>query len=291
MISIASGKGGVGKSFISSNLGFLLAKTGKRVILADMDVGGADLHILFGIFKPQWTMGDFLQKKIDSLDEAVIDIEACENLYLLPGAGDTLLTANPGYAAKQRLINNINNLQADIVILDIGAGTNYHALDFFLMANYCLVVTNPEPTAVFDAYKFIKLAAIRSALSYFVNNSKIGSDLATEDFSSIEQILELLNVSGEEAKDEAVRAMQGFSPMLLLNKARGNNQNFNSVQLRKILKQYVGSDLQILGEVPNDKNVEKMVNTYSPLAMSLPACAASRALKIAAHKLQQTISS
>ena len=60
IISIASGKGGVGKSVIAANLALLLAKKGKRVTLADLDVGGADIHILFGLMNPPLTLTDFL---------------------------------------------------------------------------------------------------------------------------------------------------------------------------------------------------------------------------------------
>lgn len=289
LISIASGKGGVGKSFIASNLGYLLAEKGKRVVLADMDVGGADLHILFGIFKPKYNMGHFLQKDIKKLEEAIVPVDISENLFLLPGAGDTLETANPGYPAKKKLISNLRKLEADIVILDIGAGSHYHALDFFLMADHHLVVTNPEPTAIFDAYKFIKLASIRSALSYVMKRSDTASELTKKDFSSVEEILALLDESEENAKEEAKQAMKKFEPMLLINKSKNINGSFNSTKLRNLLKEYVGNDLHVLGEIPVDRNIDKTISSFIPLSMNSPSCMASKALKLTTHKLEQRL--
>lgn len=289
IVSIASGKGGVGKSFVASNLGYLLAEKGKRVVLADLDVGGADLHILFGIFKPKHHLGHFLQKDIKQLDDALIDIEFSKNLYLLAGAGDTLETANPNYAAKNKLMNHIRKLEADVIIVDIGAGVNYHALDFFLMADHHLVVTNPEPTAIFDAYKLIKLASIRNALSFFMKRGDTAKELEKKDFSSIDEILDILKLSDEDSKKAAKEAMKTFEPMLLINKSKTENGQFNSNQLKKILKQYVGNDLHVLGEVPVDKNIDKAINSYMPLVMSAPRSMATKALKITAHKLEQKI--
>ena len=72
IISVASGKGGVGKSIVSGNLGLVLAKMGKRVVLVDLDVGGADLHILFGLLYPSTTLSDFLTRRIDTLEGVTI---------------------------------------------------------------------------------------------------------------------------------------------------------------------------------------------------------------------------
>ena len=69
VISIASGKGGVGKSVIAANLALLLAKKGKRVTLADLDIGGADIHILFGLMNPPLTLTDFLNHRVERLED------------------------------------------------------------------------------------------------------------------------------------------------------------------------------------------------------------------------------
>ena len=130
LISVASGKGGVGKSVVSTNLALALAKTGRSVLLADLDVGGADAHILFGQLNPPVTLTDFLNKRVSRLDDVALPVAFHPALRLIAGTGETLATANMPYARKKRLMNHFQRLDADVVVIDIGAGTSYHALDF-----------------------------------------------------------------------------------------------------------------------------------------------------------------
>jgi hypothetical protein len=117
----------------------LLAKKGKRVTLADLDIGGADIHILFGLMNPPLTLADFLNRRVERLEDIAQALPVHSSLPLIPGTGDTLATANMSYAKKKRLIPHLKNLQTEIVIVNIGAGTSYHALDFFLMADDALL--------------------------------------------------------------------------------------------------------------------------------------------------------
>lgn len=181
LISVASGKGGVGKSVVSANLALALAKTGRQVLLADLDVGGADAHIMFGELNPSVTLTDFLDKRVSWLEDVAVPVTFHPNLRLVAGTGETLATANMAYARKKRLMKHFQDLEADVVVLDIGAGTNYHGLDFFLMADIHLAVATPQPTVVLDLYRFIKLAAIRRVLAYFLARSPMSEVLSNKD--------------------------------------------------------------------------------------------------------------
>ncbi len=286
ILSIASGKGGVGKSVVTSNLALLFARSGRRVVLADMDMSGANQHILFGLISPSSSITDFMTRQVDSLDEVMQPVELCPNLNLLPGTGDTLATANPSYGTKQRLIRHIKKLDADIVLIDIGAGANYHALDFFLMADHHIVVSTPDPTAIFDVYKFIKLAAIRRVLSIFLSRSVLGKELSQRDFSSIEEILDVISSSDtpdSNAKRLAEDSLLSFLPLLVMNRVGRSGARLNILQLRKVLRQYVGSALEVLGEIPSDPAVERSVATYLPVVDGAPRSPASSAL----HRVYQ----
>ncbi|MGZ8365259.1 MAG: P-loop NTPase, partial [Nitrospira sp.] len=161
VISVASGKGGVGKSVVSANLALVLAQKGKQVVLVDLDVGGADAHVLVGLLNPPFTLTDFLNHRIEQLDDLAHPLPIHPNLRIIPGTGDTLATANMAYSQKKRLIRNFQDIRADVIVVDIGAGASYHTLDFFLMADHHVAVATPDPTSVLDLYRFIKLAAIR----------------------------------------------------------------------------------------------------------------------------------
>ena len=144
IISIASGKGGVGKSTTVSNLGLVLARRGLSVVLIDLDVGGADLHIMFGELSPKVTLSDFLSRKVETLADTAMPLALCPKLRLIAGTGDTLRNTNPASQTKRRLERHIRELAADVILLDIGAGTNLHALDFFLWADVPVLVSTPR---------------------------------------------------------------------------------------------------------------------------------------------------
>jgi flagellar biosynthesis protein FlhG len=289
VISVASGKGGVGKSVVVGNLGLLLARRGRQVVLADLDVGGANLHILFGLFHPAATLTDFLNRTNDSLEAiAQAPFASLPNLRLLPGTGDTLATANMPYAKKKRLIRHLKDMPADVILVDIGAGTNYHALDFFLMADMHVAVATPDPTSVLDLYRFIKLAAIRRVLSAFVSKDPMADALSDRDFASVEEVLTVAGQTDEAGRELAARALEHFKPSLILNRTTGKSR-VNTLQLRKLLQEYVGGDLVVLGEIPEDEAVEQSVRAYLPVVDHAPTSPAAMAYGVIADHLMATI--
>lgn len=277
LISVASGKGGVGKSIVSANLALALAKIGRQVILADLDVGGADAHIMFGELNPRVTLTDFLHRRVNRLEDVAIPLTLHPNLRLIPGTGETLATANMAYAKKKRLMKQFQELRADAVVIDIGAGTNYHALDFFLMGDIHLAVATPEPTSVLDLYRFIKLAAIRRVLACFLARSPVSDILSNRDFHSVEEVMTVAGATDTEGRDIAAAALQSFRPGLIINRA-SNNSQVNTLYLRKILHQYVGGDLMLLGEIPEDPAVPQSVRKFLPVIEAAPTSLAAKSL-------------
>jgi flagellar biosynthesis protein FlhG len=290
VISIASGKGGVGKSVVSVNLALVLARNGKQVVLADLDVGGADAHVLVGLPNPTLTLTDFLTHRIESLDDLAQHLSIHPNLRIIPGTGDTLATANMAYSQKKRLIRNFQDIRADVIIVDIGAGTGYHALDFFLMADHHLAVATPDPTSVLDLYRFIKLAAIRRVLSMFVTRDVMAERLANRDYSSVKEVLDVAGKTDESGRAIAESTLRAFQPALVLNRVSGRAR-VNVPQLRKLLKEYVGGDLTLLGEIPEDPAMEQSIRAYIPVIQHAPASPAAVALEKAGEMLLQLLRS
>ncbi len=277
IVSVASGKGGVGKSMVVSNLGLLLAKKGLRVTLVDMDIGGANLHILFGMFQPPSTLTDFLTNTLTNLNEIAHPIPSLSSLKLIPGTGETLITANLQHAKKRRLIRHVQKLEADIVLIDVGAGTSYHALDFFLLADYYLAVATPDPTSVLDLYRFIKLAAIRKVLTAFLARDPVADALLDKDFHSITAVLEAVGRTSESGVGIAQEALKMFQPALILNRMTPKSR-INTLHLQHLLKQYVGTDLSILGNIPEDIHVQQSILKFLPVVELAPNSPATIAL-------------
>lgn len=284
IVSVGSGKGGVGKSVVAANLALLLAKRGKRVVLADLDVGGADAHILFGLLHPTLTLTDFIDRRVDRLEAIAQPVSAHSLLQIIPGTGETLATANLPYAKKKRLLRHFRQLQADIIIVDIGAGTNYHALDFFLMADCYLALATPDPTSVLDLYRFIKLAAIRRVLSAFLARDPVSEALSDHDFGSIEQVIDVVGNTDPHAREIAGKALRGFRPCLIVNRIAGRSR-INILHLKKLVQEYVGGDLSMLGEIPDDPAMGRAVRNFLPVVELEPASPSAQALEQTAEAL------
>jgi flagellar biosynthesis protein FlhG len=278
IISVASGKGGVGKSMVACNLALVLSKRGKTVTLVDLDTGGANLHILFGLFHPTTTLTDFLEHRTKTIQATTQKIPGFSNLSLIAGTGETLLTANLQFSKKKRLIAHLKKLEGDFVIIDVGAGTNYHVLDFFLCADQYITVATPDPTSVLDLYRFIKLAALRKVLSSYLARDPITRNLADNNFQSLDEILEAVGETNESGKHVAEHALQDFNPSLILNRMT-NGSRVNTLHLQQMVKDYIGTNLEVLGEIPDDPAVEQSVRKYLPVVEFSPQSPASLAFE------------
>jgi len=290
IVSIGSGKGGVGKSMLSSNLAVLLAGKGHKVTLIDLDAGGANAHIMFGVFKPERTLGDFMLRRIESLQDVTLELKAFNKLRLIPGMGESMYTANLPTGAKDKLLRHIRKLDSDFVIIDVGAGTNYNTLDYFMMADYNICISTPEPTAVLDLYRFVKLAVIRKALSVFLARDEIRKTIAKTNIQNIEQIFSLAEAAGEEKKSAAQEAVKKFRPLLVANRSGDKKKKIHMLQLQQLLRKYVGvQSITKLGEIPVDTTVEDSIGAFQPVVSYAPNSPAAKAIEQIASELLRII--
>ncbi|MBQ8013113.1 MAG: MinD/ParA family protein [Treponema sp.] len=154
IIAITSGKGGVGKSNLSVNMAIAYAQQGKKVILIDGDLGMANVNVLMNIV-PQYNLMQVINKQ-KTMQEIITDTEF--GIKFIAGANGFSKIANLtvdelDYFAKQfAMLGN-----ADIIIIDTGAGIANNVLQFVAAADEVYVVTTPEPTAITDAYGIIKI--------------------------------------------------------------------------------------------------------------------------------------
>lgn len=287
-ISVGSGKGGTGKSMVLSNLALQLARAGRKVCLVDLDLGGPDAHILFGLFKPKHTLTDFLNRKVDNIAETIHTFPAFGGLQMIPGTGDTLQTANMTYQQKQRLLRSLAEIETDVLLVDVGAGTSYHTLDFFMFTDIQICVTSPEPTAVMDFYNFLQLATIRRALSSFLSQADVSKEIREKKFDSLLEVLDMAEEVQPGAREKAQLALATFNPLLIVNKV-GAGTKLNLLKLRKMASQYLGIYLPDLGEIPYDEKVYEALRAYLPVTEIDATTPASRALIESSIKLGKVI--
>ena len=169
IITIASGKGGVGKTNVATNLAISFARMGKEVVLMDADLGLANVNVVLGII-PKYNLYNVLKGQ-KSISDILTDTP--EGVKLIAGASGFSQLADLNHDQKANFINEIEKLDfADLIIVDTGAGVSDNVLSFVLAADEILIVTTPEPTAITDAYGIIKTIATKrsdSSIKLIVN--------------------------------------------------------------------------------------------------------------------------
>lgn len=158
VIAVASGKGGVGKSNFTVNVALELNKMGNRVMILDADLGLANVDILLGI-NPQYNLSHVLKEEKDMRD---IITETEYGIKVIASGSGVKELVNLSNQQRNRFIEKMSELEdiVDILLIDTGAGISKNTLSFMYAADYSIVITTPEPTALMDAYGLIKVASL-----------------------------------------------------------------------------------------------------------------------------------
>lgn len=172
VIAITSGKGGVGKTNLAINLGIALHRHNQRVIIMDADLGLANVNVILGKI-PEFNLFHVM-KGLKRMDEVVINTNY--GIRFIAGASGFSQLANLSEESRVNMIKNLDQLNdADVVIVDTGAGVSNNVLSFVLAADEVIIVTTPEPTAITDAYGIIKAVSAETSnceLKLIVNRVK-----------------------------------------------------------------------------------------------------------------------
>ena len=274
MWSIGGGKGGTGKSFVTLSLGIRMARMGKKVVIIDADLGGANMHTLLGIRSPDLTLNDFLEKRADTLNQVCIGTPI-DNLNLISGGDDILNLANPKYSQKERIIRNLKKLEADYIFLDLGAGTSFNILDFFIYTPGKIIVVSPFPTSVQNAYGFIKSALYRKLSRLFARNNEILRlikrliDPGSEE--RINSTVELIAAVDKLDPASAVlmhKEVDAFKIKLIVNMTKSDENKKVGDIIKIVSDKYLGVDVEVLKTIPFDALVEKSILLTKPLLFS-----------------------
>lgn len=295
MWAIGGGKGGIGKSILTISLGIWLAKLNKKVIVVDADLGGADLNILLGIRYPSATLEDFINRKVDRLDDILIDTPL-ENMKLICGANDMLGIANPKYTQKMRLLRHLNNLSADFILLDLGSGTSYNVLDFFLYASGKIAVFAPQATSLQGVYGFIKSGILRRIQREFHQDetiltllTRLGSDVKEEKISSIGEMKRIVKQISEEKYIQLCQVIDDFDVRLVTNMVRRDDDIETSKVVQTVSEKYLDIHVTDFGYVKYDPEVEWSVNRMVPFLLDdAQSSAAESTYQIAYKMLEKT---
>lgn len=284
IIAIGGGKGGIGKSLVSASLGILLAESGRSTLMVDADFGGANLHTVLGVKPGKATLSDFIERRIEDFAEVVAPTKIA-GLSLVCGALDVVNAANLKYAQKARFLKEVTRYPADVVVLDLGAGTSYNTVDFFLVADLGLVVVTPEPTSIENAYRFIKTAFFRRLKhveNQFGIRHMVDTLMAEREQRSIRTPAELLRTLSQEDPDRGRALADEMAKMtfgLVVNQVRDSEDRKLAENVRSVCQQYFGFAPTLMGMLPHDAAVWQAVKRREAVVHAFPQSEVTAALR------------
>jgi len=291
--SVGGGRGGAGKSVVAANLGCALAMAGRSVALIDADSSGAGLHACFGMGRPSGSEGlaDLACGRLERLEDLAVET-GVDGLRLVSGAGEFLGSANPSYRQKQAIIDAIRDIDADCVIVDIGAGSSYNALDFFAVSKTGVIVFRPGADLARNAYIFLKNFVYRLLFRLFAGDERLigvlkeATDARRADsVKSVASLLDRLASVDVEAAARAASEITSYRPRLLLNMASSEDDLSSLDLFRSAAGQYLGVEAEPVGVLHSSPSVEAACRAGRPFMLEPEAAAAQQEISAVAAAL------
>ena len=245
VISVTSGKGGVGKSNTSVNIALQFQRQGKRVIIFDADFGLANVEVMFGAI-PQYNLYDLIYKGKNIRE--IITPGPLDIGFISGGSG--VIGLNNLYRDQiiylTKCISELNNL-ADFIIIDTGAGISDQVLEFVMASPEILLVTTPEPSSLTDSYSLLK--ALYRNPSFVQGGAKIH---------------------------------------VLANKVTSQEEGQSVFdKLNSVVSQFLHGDLDFIGVIPQDEQLERAVRQQKPVSLYAPKAPSTEAYDCLARNLAQ----
>jgi flagellar biosynthesis protein FlhG len=294
IIPVASGKGGVGKSLIAANLGVAFAQAGQRVVLADLDLGASNLHLVLGHQAPRSGIGAWLNDTRSDFSSVIADTDV-RGLRFIPGDTEIPGTANLKAYQLKALVKRLFALkdEADILILDLGAGTHQSILDFFLLSGQGIVVSAPAVTAVLNAYVFLKNTVFRLMYTVFGKGTKarVYLEQARKDNSGGPQKLYIPRMLPEIQKidpasyNKFMIRIAALHPRLIMNMIDDPKDADVAMKIRRSCEEYLDLRIEHLGVVYRDGIQDTALSSRLPVLLYKPQSILSQAIYRIADKI------
>ncbi len=261
--AIGGGKGGTGKSFVTSALGMNLAFRGKKVTLIDADLGGANLHTFLKIKKPRYSLTDFFEKQVP-LSEIIRSTDI-PNLWFITGDVGSLDTTGVRYAQKLKLYRHIKTISSDYVLIDLGAGSGHNTIDTFLVADKMIVVTKPEITALENLYMFIKKALFRRLNQLLTDHGmrdaarKAWQQRKTKDIKNIKDLIEHIKEISPGTRALVEKSLADFKLFIVMNEVKESEHIDTGFSTKSVIHKYFGIDARYSGYIQYNEFFWKFV--------------------------------
>lgn len=275
LVAVGGGKGGVGKSFLSSNLGIFLANMGFSTYVIDCDLGAPNIHTTLGEPPPALNLHQYLSGQTKDLADCAVSTNFAK-LRLISGSNDHMDRANISLEEQSRLLSAIHSLKADFTILDLSAGTHTSTLDFFNMAHRHLITLTPDPTSIENAYRFMRASFYRhikryerqleleqTVLELMSNSDKNGIKVPGDLMSAIVK-------ANPERGGQLKKIMSEFEFELIVNQCRSRKDALVGESIEAVSRRYFGIPCSLLGYLDYDNAVWHALRKRKPLILEFP---------------------
>jgi len=291
VIAVGGGKGGVGKTFLSSNLAAAAAAAGWRVVAVDTDLEGANLHTWLGVAAPPLSLADFAAEREHDVAKLLVDTPHPGVRLIAATHGNLGAHAQPEAARRVELLRGLRGLPCDFVFLDCGAGAHPATVDYFLAGDEGILVMHPEPTSVENAYAFLRAAFYRRmqlAMQKHDVRELVREAMDQRNARGIRTPLDLLRevetMDPEEGRRFAV-SLRGFRPRIVVNEVATAEDVKLGFSVRSVCQRFFGIEVEYLGYINRDDAVREAVQKRRPLLEVRPQSDAGIYLKRIARKL------
>jgi len=291
IIPVASGKGGVGKTFLTANLAIALAEQGMTTLAVDLDLGGSNLHTFLGLPNQYPGVGDFLKARVSELEDLIVPT-GMDNLGFLAGQGRTPFLANIPYAQKIRLMQRIRRLPAQYILLDLGAGTAFNTLDFFRMTQHGVVVTTPDYPAIMGMLGFLKHGCLRNLVRTFSKHPPVRECIEalfrqpmSDHQITVEHIRREVARVDPQTGETVARLTQNLRPRVIFNRGEHPEEMNATAKIDETLRNVLSMEVDYFGFVCEDPEIRQCLKQGVPFLSCQKNRPASKALRQIADRV------
>ena len=292
VLAVGGGRGGVGKSTLAVNLAVYFAQLGRAVILVDADPSGAELHTHFGL-SPQL----FDPNSDDNLDAELRTVATpVPGLLLMPQLYTTGSTVPVRPGRKAHFARRLRQLEADYVILDLGAGTAPPTLDLFLSADIGVCVTAPEPPSIEATYRFARALFLRRLRRMLIKD-RFRLRMVDRVLGELPPLPAPLDVVHALARYDTVIAEMAASelgrlrPRLVVNGIRLRQDIDLGSAICDMSQRYLGVTMDQVGQIDQDDSVWLSVVRKRPIMIDSPTSKSARHLERIARRVMALLAS
>lgn len=273
ILAIGGGESGVGKTVLSALLGMTLARLGHETVLVDADFAGASLHGHLSPFNAERSLRNYLEGKTEDINDLALPTKQ-DRLRLITGSPGIASYVQLTFAAKQKLLRNLRQLQSRFVILDLGSGSSFSNVDFFLIADDPVIVSTCESRSLQEAYGFLRVALFRKLQKtsrgwpeLYAQFITLGELTLAGPIATVHAFLQEYHRDYPAICSFLENEVAAFRTRLVVNDLHASDDGEKIHTLQLVAKQILGLTVDDWGTIRKDEAVRQALQELNPLMM------------------------